>query len=293
MDIEKLRTVALDLQKENSKLKESYLLLSSRLSKLVPLIKDQLANWDWDLSDKDVISSFEKSDDDPSENTTVPGGCLMLLTTMNIFRTNVYCCKFCSRDKFLACGCFNGNIIMYRFSTSSRGLKHIRTISGHKGLVTSINWIKGDDRIVTTSIDKSIRVWKPVTGECVSVIHTDMMVLSACLFTEREMEFCVASGSSKRIIFSDLASSQILHKMEFVSQVNAIVEYMQYLIVGTDSGEIIVINNSSHDIIHSTVRAGYQVHFMSILNLREHEYYLAVEYRNNIIELFLMFVKRQ
>lgn len=67
--------------------------------------------------------------------------------------------------------------------------------------------------------------------------------------------------------------------MEFVSQVNAIVEYMQYLIVGTDSvsehnvddfeGEIIVINNSSHDIIHSTVRAGYQVHFMSILNLRE------------------------
>ena len=125
MDIEKLRTVALDLQKENSKLKESYLLLSSRLSKLVPLIKDQLANWDWDLSDKDVISSFEKSDDDPSENTTVPGGCLMLLTTMNIFRTNVYCCKFCSRDKFLACGCFNGNIIMYRFSTSSRGLKHV------------------------------------------------------------------------------------------------------------------------------------------------------------------------
>ena len=43
-------------------------LLCFRLSKLVPLIKDQLANWDWDLSDKDVISSFEKSDDDPSES---------------------------------------------------------------------------------------------------------------------------------------------------------------------------------------------------------------------------------
>ena len=38
------------------------------MSKLIPLIKDQLANWDWDLSDKDVISSFDKSENENTES---------------------------------------------------------------------------------------------------------------------------------------------------------------------------------------------------------------------------------
>lgn len=38
------------------------------MSKLIPLIKDQLANWDWDLSDKDVISSFDKAENENAES---------------------------------------------------------------------------------------------------------------------------------------------------------------------------------------------------------------------------------
>ena len=39
------------------------------MSKLIPLIKDQLANWDWDVSDKDMISSFDKSESENAEST--------------------------------------------------------------------------------------------------------------------------------------------------------------------------------------------------------------------------------
>lgn len=67
---------------------------------------------------------------------------------------------------------------------------------------------------------------------------------------------------------------------------------------GYPKGEIRILNSSTLDTVFSTIRDGYQVHSMAVLRLAERrtagiphcveEFYLAVQFRNNIIEVFSM-----
>ena len=84
--------------------------------------------------------------------------------------------------------------------------------------------------------------------------------------------------------------------MNFSTQMNAVVAYKQYIIAGSNDGDIIVINNSTFDVVQRIVRPNYQIHSLYIKqtiqgtfrwndSLVEKEY-LLVHYRNNCIELF-------
>lgn len=88
-------------------------------------------------------------------------------------------------------------------------------------------------------------------------------------------------------------------KMNLTIQMNAIVAYNQYVIAGSNEGDILVINNSTFDIIHRLVRPHYQIQQFFIRqtsNGRSYEDdrfvekdYLLVKYRNNCIELFELY----
>ena len=99
-------------------------------------------------------------------------------------------------------------------------------------------WIKGDDRIVTTSIDKTIRVvlytmLHPIRcGEFETLIKTDMMVMSACLFGVGDRDVCAAVGSQNRILFADIGDSKVIRLLEHKYQIKSIVEYKQYVVIG-------------------------------------------------------------
>ncbi|KAK8824791.1 hypothetical protein WA538_005458 [Blastocystis sp. DL] len=288
-DIRTLKAYARELESENRRLKSAYMLLSSRMSQVMPLLKEELANCNWDSSASDCIKLTESGADETKQSKIeVDRGCFQLLDTMRIPRTNIYCCSYNSSGKFLACGCFNGCVIIYKYSNSSNRLRHIRSLTGHTGLVTSVMWIKGDDRIVTTSIDKTIRVWKPMTGEFETLIKTDIMVLSACLFSAGDHDICAAAGSQNRLLLADIQLSRVVRLLEHKSQITAVVEYKQYIITGDTEGEIIVINNSTYDCVNRLSRPQYQVQSLKIHKTVDDDYYLSVVYSNNIIEVFLM-----
>ncbi|OAO13008.1 hypothetical protein AV274_5301 [Blastocystis sp. ATCC 50177/Nand II] len=278
-DIETLRSYAFRLQKENKQLKESYLLLSSRVSRIMPLIKDQLANWDWDSSDLDVLKGIDKAIDSslsklPKQTTS----CLSLLDSMKIFRTSVYCCKFNPRDKVLACGCFSGSIILYRFSTSSMRLKHIRTITGHDGLVTSINWLQDNTHIVTTSVDKTVKVWKMMTGELEKEVAVDFLAMSSCLCSTMDSDICVVIGSSQSFLYIDMANRCIIkYALPNTCEPRRLDLHSQ--------GEILVIHNSTYEIVNRITQHGYQIQSLYVKETQD-GYYLAVSNRNNIIDVY-------
>lgn len=85
-------------------------------------------------------------------------------------------------------------------------------------------------------------------------------------------------------------------RMNLAIQMNAIVAYNQYVIVGSNEGDILVINNSTFDIIHRLVRPHYQIQHFFIRQTSNgrsddddpfvEKDYLLVKYRNNCIELF-------
>ncbi|KAK8793861.1 hypothetical protein WA171_002991 [Blastocystis sp. BT1] len=298
-DIEVLKAYTRTLEKEYRHLKDSYIVLSSRMSKVMPILKEELPGCNWDFTAQDSQKALDKSIESAIKDsifrfmvTSVEigqdRGCLKLLDTMHIPRTSIYCCSFNSSGKFLACGCFNGSIVIYKYSTSRNRIRHIRSITGHAGLVTSVMWIKGDDRIVTTSIDKTIRVWKPMTGEFETLIKTDMMVMSACLFGVGDRDVCAAVGSQNRILFADIGDSKVIRLLEHKYQIKSIVEYKQYVVIGDCGGNVMVINNSTYDCINQISRPKYEIQNMTIHRSVNDEYYLAVMYSNNIIEVFLM-----
>jgi len=41
---------------------------------------------------------------------------------------------------------------------------------GHDGAVTSVAWSPDGDRVATASVDNTVHIWDPVTGEGLSVI---------------------------------------------------------------------------------------------------------------------------
>ena len=82
-------------------------------------------------------------------------------------------------------------------------------------------------------------------------------------------------------------------------QLNSLISYKQYIIAGSNDGDLIVVNNSTYDIIHRIVRPYYQVKSLFIQQLNHgrsvfkqlielDKDYLLVEYRNNCLELIEM-----
>ena len=56
-DIKALKAYARELESENRRLKSAYMLLSSRMSQVMPLLKEELANCNWDSSASDCIKN--------------------------------------------------------------------------------------------------------------------------------------------------------------------------------------------------------------------------------------------
>lgn len=71
-----------------------------------------------------------------------------------------------------------------------------------------------------------------MTGEFETLINTEMMVTSACLFEINHRYICAAVGSQNHLLFADIGNSKVVRLMEYPYQVMSIVEYQQYIIAG-------------------------------------------------------------
>ena len=71
-----------------------------------------------------------------------------------------------------------------------------------------------------------------MTGEFETLIKTDMMVMSACLFGVGDRDVCAAVGSQNWILFADIGDSKVIRLLEHKYQIKSIVEYKQYVVIG-------------------------------------------------------------
>ena len=75
---------------------------------------------------------------------------------------------------------------------------------------------------------------------------------------------CAVVGVSNYFVFADLMNASIVkyfiisllinRKMSLNVQLNSLLSYKQYIIAGSNEGDLIVVNYSTYDIIHRIVR---------------------------------------
>lgn len=88
---------------------------------------------------------------------------------------------------------------------------------------------------------------------------------------------CAVVGVSNYFVFADLMNASIVkyfiisllinRKMSLNVQLNSLLSYKQYIIAGSNEGDLIVVNYSTYDIIHRVVRPYYQVKNLFIQQL--------------------------
>ncbi|KAK5966749.1 WD domain G-beta repeat protein [Trichostrongylus colubriformis] len=129
-----------------------------------------------------------------------------------------------------------GLIYMYHIAAQSL----MTTFSGHTGNVTSLSCSTSGTFFVSTSTDKSVRIWSLITGECIRVLtpHSHKVICSVLASDDSFLVTGSADSSAKMI---DLESGEVLRS--FTEHTGSVVSLQltvnnEFLITG--SGDFIV-----------------------------------------------------
>ncbi|RCN42013.1 WD domain, G-beta repeat protein [Ancylostoma caninum] len=129
-----------------------------------------------------------------------------------------------------------GVIYMYHIAAQSL----MTTFTGHSGNVTSLSCSTSGAFFVSTSVDKSVRIWSLINGDCLKVLtpHTHKVT---CSILASDDSFLVTGSSDSSAKVIDVESGEVLRS--FTEHTGSVVSLQltmnnQFLITG--SGDFIV-----------------------------------------------------
>ncbi|EPB80681.1 WD domain, G-beta repeat protein [Ancylostoma ceylanicum] len=129
-----------------------------------------------------------------------------------------------------------GVIYMYHIAAQSL----MTTFNGHTGNVTSLSCSTSGAFFVSTSVDKSVRIWSLINGDCLKVLtpHTHKVT---CSILASDDSFLVTGSSDSSAKVIDIESGEVLRS--FTEHTGSVVSLQltmnnQFLITG--SGDFIV-----------------------------------------------------
>ncbi len=94
------------------------------------------------------------------DNTgTVP----QLRNNINTEGRGSYSVDFSADNKQLVLDGLDGNVRIYDIDSS----KVVKTLTGHTGAVTTLDWSPNGKFIITGSADSTVKIWDPITGESI------------------------------------------------------------------------------------------------------------------------------
>lgn len=147
----------------------------------------------------------------------------------------VPCVRFANNDKnFMACCCMDGTISVCQVLPEGAVLK---TLQGHKKGVTDLQWSAANEFILSTSLDKTIRIWDMKTGACLRTI-VDIAEVLCCLFHPENNNIFVVGNRKNEVKSYNLSTGKSI--LNGMTQIGAPVTAMtfnqggQYLYAGND-----------------------------------------------------------
>lgn len=136
---------------------------------------------------------------------------LKLLRTVKVSPSNLHAVAFAADGRHLAVGggdpSEQGVVEVFSWPAA----EPVVSLQGHDDSVRSVVWLD-ESRVVSTSIDRSIKVWDIKTRDVVSTLtgHS-RSVDAACLLPERRM--LVSAGVDQSVRVWDLDSQMLIHSL--------------------------------------------------------------------------------
>ncbi|KJH48624.1 WD domain, G-beta repeat protein [Dictyocaulus viviparus] len=129
-----------------------------------------------------------------------------------------------------------GTIYMYHIAAQSL----MTTFTGHTGAVTSLSCSTNGSFFVSTSVDKSVRIWSLINGECLKVLNVHTNKVTCCVLASDD-SFLVTGSSDSSAKVIDVETGDILRT--FTEHTGSVVSLQltvnnEFLITG--SGDFIV-----------------------------------------------------
>jgi len=121
---------------------------------------------------------------------------------------------------------------------------HSRLV-GHSRAVTSIFFSPAEDELVTTSIDRTVRVWNVASGQMLKVFVDKFPILAAVFLPSNHNVF-VAANSNAMLRLVNIHNAMVQQKLKAESEVRALKfdDTGVFLLAGTKNGGVDVLEAS-------------------------------------------------
>jgi len=111
-------------------------------------------------------------------------------------------CAFNRRGTLIAVGCAGGEVIIWDFGT--KGV--VRRLMEHVRPVTSVGWTKNGRKLLSSSADRTIKLWDIESGSCDNTVTFPSSVINAQLHPSGG-QWCVVSEHMTAAVLIDLSKN--------------------------------------------------------------------------------------
>ncbi|KAF8833954.1 WD40 repeat-like protein [Paxillus ammoniavirescens] len=139
--------------------------------------------------------------------------------------------------------------------------KPVMTMSGHEERVLGITYLPGGERIVTCSLDKTVRIWNVETGEQEGTTMEHEAVVGVAV--TRDGKRIISGGDDKRIRVWDVETHELIEEWEDETGViwSIVVSPDEQLAAsGGQKGEIVIREIQEGGRIWHSIKAGSEVY---------------------------------
>lgn len=150
--------------------------------------------------------------------------------------------KFSNSVSHFATCLRNGTISIFNinYNQNTLKIKCISSFQAHKKYITYISWSSNDTMLLTSSNDKTIKIWNPFEGKLLETIQSHTDIVSCALFYQND-EKIISGGIDKKLISTVLSSN----KSTEIDQFSCI----RQILLSESLKSIIIIPASLNDIV--------------------------------------------
>ena len=150
--------------------------------------------------------------------------------------------KFSNSFSYFATCLRNGTISIFNinYNDNTLKIKCISSFQAHKKYITYLSWSSNDTMLLTSSNDKTIKIWNPFDGQLLKTIQSHTDIVSCALFYQND-EKIISGGIDKKLISTVISSNKSTEIEQF--------SRIRQILLSESLKSIIIIPASLNDIV--------------------------------------------
>lgn len=146
----------------------------------------------------------------------------------------------------------NGTISIFsiNYNDNTFKIKCISSFQAHKKYITYISWSSNDSMLLTSSNDKTVKIWNPFEGKLLKTYQTHTDIVSCALFYQND-EKIISGGIDKKLISTVISTNKSTEIDQFsrIRQILLSESLKSIIIIPASLNEIVIYDYTINSII--------------------------------------------